>query len=222
MDQRLRDAWKNFIRADDYEAHMAAVGQAKANATLVVEYFAANPPQPDAAVLFLGAGTGQMFDLVAPDFLVPYRNTFVDINSAYLRLLRERLGHFEDLRFATVEDDVEQTALKPGFDLVVAVLLLEHVDWRKAVYTIARLSTARVLVVTQENLGSEVSAMSANREVPGTMNVFREIHPELIQPQALQNELRSHGFLLAYQAEKIVADGKKMLATGFAKPSPGS
>jgi hypothetical protein len=44
MDNRLRDPWKNSIRAEDYDAHMAAVGQAQANALLVADYFAANRP----------------------------------------------------------------------------------------------------------------------------------------------------------------------------------
>jgi hypothetical protein len=45
--------------------------------------------------------------------------------------------------------------------------------------------------VTQENPERQASAMTPNREVPGTMNVFREIHPELISRPALQTEFRS-------------------------------
>jgi len=44
MDNRLRDPRKNSIRAEDYDVHMAAVGQAQANALLVADYFAANRP----------------------------------------------------------------------------------------------------------------------------------------------------------------------------------
>ena len=221
MDKRLRDAWSNFIRAEDYEAHMAAVGQAQANALLVAEYFAAAPPQPGAEILFLGAGTGQMFDFVSPAFLAPYRTTFADINPAYFGRLSERLSPFKDLRYRTVEDDVEQTALQPGFGLVAAVLLLEHVDWRKAVNTIARLSVGKALVVLQKNPESLLSAMTPDREVPGTMNLFREIHPELVPQLALQEEFRALGFVLTHQAEKIVADRKRMIATGFARLSQG-
>ena len=69
MTKALRDAWANLIRAEDYEAHMAAVGQAQANAHLVADYFLQAPLLPGARILFLGAGTGQVFDYVSPAFL---------------------------------------------------------------------------------------------------------------------------------------------------------
>lgn len=217
MNQKLRDAWSRLIHAEDYEKHMAAVGQAEANARLVSEYFLAAPLEADARILFLGAGTGQMFDFVSPGFLVPYQTTFADINSTYLQRLRERLATSWEIRHVTIEDDIEQGALQPGFDLVVAVLVLEHVDWRKGVAEACRLSNSRIFVVNQENPESLATSMTPHREVPGTMNVFREIHPELIRVVELREEFRAHGFALSYAAEKTVADGKKMIASGFKK-----
>lgn len=72
MSSRLCEAWTTIILAEDYEAHMAAAGQAQANAKLVAEYLAAQAPQEGASLLFLGAGTGQMFDIVQPTILFPY------------------------------------------------------------------------------------------------------------------------------------------------------
>ncbi len=66
MDERLREAWTTIIQAEDYDAHMCAVGQAQANAGLVLELFRERPPHRGAKILFAGAGTGQMFDFVAP------------------------------------------------------------------------------------------------------------------------------------------------------------
>ena len=40
----VRDAWTKTILAADYETHMAAVGQAQANASLVAELFKLDPP----------------------------------------------------------------------------------------------------------------------------------------------------------------------------------
>jgi hypothetical protein len=37
MDRYLREAWTHIVLADDLDAHMAAVGQAQANAALVGE-----------------------------------------------------------------------------------------------------------------------------------------------------------------------------------------
>jgi len=132
MSTDLRNAWQTLINADDYERHMAAVGQAEANALLVRDYFAHTPLPPEAKILFLGAGAGQMFDYISPEFLRPYRTTFTDLNLTYLERLHRRIHNYPGLRFEIVTDDIEQTRLQPGYFAIVAVLLLEHVDWRKA------------------------------------------------------------------------------------------
>jgi ubiquinone/menaquinone biosynthesis C-methylase UbiE len=211
----LREAWTAIIRAEDYETHMAAVGQAQANAQLVADYFRARPPSPDAAVLFVGAGTGQMFDFVSPAFLLPYRTTFADINAGYLQRLSARLAAVEGLRRTTVVDDVEKSRLAPGFDAVVAVLVLEHVDWRKAVATMSRLAAERVFVITQENPPALATPMTESRTIPGTMNIFKEVHSQLIAASEIEAEFERHGFARDYAAEKIVADEKKMTGFGF-------
>ena len=216
MSSKLREAWITIIRAEDYEAHMAAVGQAQANAKLVAEYLAAQSPGAGASLLFLGAGTGQMFDFVSPTVLLPYQTTFADINAAYLRRLDERLHEVEGLRYATVLDDVEKPGLIPGFDTVLTVLLLEHVDWRKAVSTIGGLAGERTFVVIQENPATLTTAITP-RGIPGTMKIFTEVHPTLIPRIELITEFARHGFALNYLAEKTVAEGKRMLALGFAR-----
>ena len=48
--RELHDAWSRTITAEDYEAHMAAIGQAQANAALVAEYLQAQPPSYKKAV----------------------------------------------------------------------------------------------------------------------------------------------------------------------------
>lgn len=217
MSTPLREAWTSIIRPEDYEAHMAAVGQAQANAKLVTEYFQQQALEAGATVLFMGAGTGQMFDFVSPAFLRPYRTTFADIHPGYLKRLEQRLRSAEGLRYATVVDDVERTALSGTFNLVVAVLLLEHVPWRKAVGVMCRLAMKKVFVVIQENPPELPTSLTPNRRIPGSMNIFSEIHPTLIPRQALLDEFRSYGFQACYSAERSVADDKKMLAISFGK-----
>ena len=136
MREQLRQAWSKTVTPDDYETHMAAVGQAQANAALVAEYLQARPPSRHAAVLFAGAGTGQMFDYVSPAMLLPFSITFTDINARYLNRLRTRLADTPGLRYSTVVEDLERTTLSRRFDLVLAVLFLEHLDWRAAITTL--------------------------------------------------------------------------------------
>jgi hypothetical protein len=71
------------------------------------------------------------------------------------------------------------------------------------------------LVVIQENPRDDMMALTAVREIPETMKVFREVHPSLIPSADLQSEMKKHGFRHTYSAQKLVADGKKMLALGF-------
>jgi hypothetical protein len=78
MDRRIREAWLNGISPDDYDTHMAAVGQAQANAGLVAELLEAHPPTAGASILFVGAGTGQLFDYASPEMLKPLQSTFSD------------------------------------------------------------------------------------------------------------------------------------------------
>jgi hypothetical protein len=213
MDKPLREAWTTIVRPDDYETHMAAIGQAQANAKLVEEYFAKAPLSVDDSILFMGAGTGQMFNFVSHEFLLPYQTTFSDINGAYLKWLSERLKNAENLRYEMVVDDVEQSRLTKTFSLVLAVLLLEHVDWRKGIATLCKLASNAIFVVIQENPPNLPVAYAVNRL--GTMKIFAELHPTLIPSAQLEAEFNLHAFRKNYAAERTVADGKKMIALGF-------
>jgi hypothetical protein len=213
--RELRDAWSRTITAEDYEAHMAAIGQAQANAALVAEYLQAQPPSRHASVLFAGAGTGQMFEYVSPEILLPFNVTFTDINAGFLNRLRTRIARTPALRYSTVVDDLEHTTLSRRFDLVVAVLVLEHVVWRAALATLCNLTERELFVVIQENPPNDAMSLTAIREIPETMKVFREVHPTRIPSSDLQSEMKKQGFRRTYSAHKMVADGKKMQALGF-------
>jgi hypothetical protein len=215
MRQQLREAWSKLITAEDYEAHMVAVGQAQANAALVCEYLQAHPPAPDSALLFAGAGTGQMFDFFSPETVLPFNVTFTEINAGYLNRLRTRLTRFPGLRYAIFVDDLERTALAKPFDLALPVLVLQHVDWHPAVLTLCALTKRKLFLIIQENPLELATAMTANRTIPRTMRVFTQIHPALIPAAELKSEMRRVGLTESYAAQKLVADGKKMLAFGF-------
>src|SRR5713101_7078807 len=130
----LRELWRRHIAADDYERHMAAVGQAEANAGLIQELFRDHAPPPGARLLFAGAGTGQCFDYLPANIVAPFRTTFSDINPGYLDRLSARI-HGVD--FTTAVDDIESSQLAGAFDLAIVILVLEHVHWRKAVAGLA-------------------------------------------------------------------------------------
>jgi 2-polyprenyl-3-methyl-5-hydroxy-6-metoxy-1,4-benzoquinol methylase len=220
MSTRLREAWTSLVKAEDYEAHMAEAGQAQANANLVVEYFRSQPTERGAPLLFVGAGTGQMFDFAPPSFLLPFQTTFTDINPEYLQRLAARLRGVEGLRHTEVVDDIEESRLTGGFQVVLGVLVLEHVAWRRAVATMCRLAVERALVVIQENPPTLTTAITLHRTIVGTMNVFRDCGPVLVPRPEVEAEFGRQGFAPNYFAERLVADDKRMLALGFERRSP--
>ncbi len=216
MAMTLAEAWRGAIAAADYEEHMRAAGQAQANAGLVDRFLREAPPGADSAILVAGAGTGQMFDYLERAALYPFRTTFTDINPAFLERLAERVGGDPRLRFETVLDDVEASGLKGGFALAIAVLVLEHVDWRKAVATLCRVAS-RVFVVIQENAGG-----AAHVRVPvGSVAVLLEAHPHEVPRSDLERAFTAAGFAAVRDVAAAVADGKRMIAIEFAARAAG-
>jgi SAM-dependent methyltransferase len=111
------------IPADEYEAHMSAVGQSAALRAMFFRVYSERKPRRLAV---LGCTTGsdlQLVDAAATELAVG-----VDINPAYLEIARGRLTALGP-RLQLVEADVLRVELPPaGFDLVHAALVLEYVD----------------------------------------------------------------------------------------------
>jgi SAM-dependent methyltransferase len=202
----LREAWARFVTAEDYEQHMAAVGQAQANASLVAELVAAAASPAGSRVLIAGAGTGQIFEYSPPTLFDHVRLTCSDLNPAFLEKLRARCPCI------TAVDDIEESHLDPGFSLIVVVLVLEHVDWRKALASLARLRPEQVVIVIQRNPEGPLP----HRERAGTMRLFgTEVEPTLIDAREVIAEFARLGFGLRLQSERPVLDGKTMVGLLF-------
>lgn len=195
------------IRADDYETHMAAAGQAPANAELVSECLR---NAPAGAVLVAGAGTGQMFDYLDPATFDRFQTTFTDINPAYLDVLASRLP--ANTQAETVVDDIEDSRVAGPFALAMAVLVLEHVAWRRAVRTLCRLAP-RVFVVIQQN---PPGAAMVQPPV-GTVAVLLEVPPHAVPREELEAQFARHGFALARESGRTAAGGKRMVGLEFAE-----
>jgi hypothetical protein len=131
MDSSLRVAWTQVVTADDYEQHMAAVGQAQAAAALTAEIVRESGLRAKSRILMLGAGTGQMFDFIDPALLRPFELICTDLNPTFLARLRARLNTL-GLRPVLVVDDIEKSAIAGSVDLLLATLLFEQLDWVQA------------------------------------------------------------------------------------------
>ena len=213
MDPELRRAWTEIVTADDYERHMAAIGQAQAGAELMTWMLA--EVAVGGRVTIAGAGTGQMFDFLDPDLFRPYRLTFADLNPKYLDRLRERLAR-QTMDAHVVEDDIEQSRLVPGMDLLAATLLLEHIDWRRGVEAFVSLRSALCGVVIQENPPEFKSAVPPGRTLPPSLaKAVETAHATLVPRAELIEAMEARGFRLRAVEARDVADGKRLVGLLF-------
>jgi len=215
MDPELRRAWTEIVTPEDYERHMATIGQAQAAAQLTAWAIGAAGLAAGDAVTVAGAGTGQMLDYLDRETLLPYRLSFGDLNPAYLELLRGRLAR-NGIAGEVVEDDFEQTRLAAGPALLLATLLLEHIEWRCGVESIARLRPRACAIVIQENPPGMATAVTPGRVVPPSIaQAMQTAHATLVPRDELVAAIAGRGYELAATEAREVADGKRLVGLLF-------
>jgi hypothetical protein len=192
--------WRGSITIEDYERHMAATGQPRANAELVAELLRERAPASSATVWFAGAGTGQIFDDFPLELLAPYRVICTDINPIFLRRLAERFP------CEIAVDDIECPALAGPYEIAIVILVLEHVDWRRAVGGLCGIAR-RVFVVIQQNPEGLVA-----RALGGTMSLVRG---QLLRADELTAEFETRGFQMVRTSARAVREGKSMVGMEF-------
>ncbi len=213
MERSLKHAWAEIIQAEDYEQHMSNVGQAQANAELVMDLLEASQLITGDRVLFAGAGPGQMFDFVSHEFLLPYEVTFTDINARFLDRLKRRVTQAGLTRFTVEIDDIEATRLKGPFAAAVVVLVLEHVDWRRALGQLVALKCRWLFLIIQRNPAEMETMVAPNRKLIGSLKEASEGEkPTLLEEIELTGHLESLGFRLERSQNRAVLDGKRCVA----------
>jgi hypothetical protein len=206
-----------IVTGADYDQHMAAIGQAQAGADLAVEFLRAAALSEGARVVIAGAGTGQALDYVDANLLRPFRLTFTDLNPAFLARLAERLVQY-GLVATVLEDDIEQTAIEPAPDLLLATLLLEHIDWQRGVDAIAALRPGACGIVIQENPVGMTSAVTPGRQLPPSMAKAVEIaHATLVPREDLVAAFAARGYVRKETWTREVADGKRLVGLLFVR-----
>ncbi|MGO9230963.1 MAG: class I SAM-dependent methyltransferase [Bryobacteraceae bacterium] len=215
MDTSLRRAWTEIVTGDDLDQHLAAIGQAQAGAELARRILHAAAPPAGGRVVIAGAGTGQMLDLIDPAVLRPFRLTFTDLNPAFLARLSERLAR-HGLNATILEDDIERPAIEPAPDLLLATLLLEHIDWQRGVEAMAGLRPAACGIVIQENPEGMSSAITPGRRRPPSLaKAFESAHITPVPRKELIAAFASRGYRRQDTWTREVADGKRLVGSLF-------
>ncbi len=195
MDPALRRAWTQIVTPDDYDAHMSAIGQAQAAAALTACLINAAQLPTASRITIAGAGTGQLLDFLDPEILRPHRLTYSDINPNFLARLRDRLAS-HNLDGNILLDDIERTALPPRPQLLLATLLLEHIDPQLALASIAQLKPKTLAIILQENPSDMASAVTPGRALPPSIAKAIEAgaSPSLIARDQLISTFAAHGY----------------------------
>lgn len=217
MDDSLRLAWTQIVTPEDYDKHMAEIGQAQAAAVLTRSIIETSVTRDCSRVLIVGAGTGQMLDFLDPALLCPFRITCTDLNRSFLARLEQRLLS-AGIRATLLEDDIEHTALDAGWDLLLATLLLEHVDWHRAVEVIASLRPKACGIIVQENPEGMSSAVTPGRPIPLSIAKAIEIaHPTLVPRNEPIAAFDDRGYHCRATFVQEVADRKHLVAMLFTR-----
>ncbi len=215
-----KDAWLHIVRPAELDTHMAAVGQAEANARIVKKLLGRLPLKRGARLLVHGCGTCQMFDYIDPSLLAHLHMTFADVSEEMLDATRVRLRRLPELTYEVIVDDIESSAIREPFDAVLLAMVLLHVDWRRSLAQMLSLDPRWVMVVEQEQpAGTPI--VSASRPVPESIRRFSEIaRPELIKRGELIRVMKESGYGVSEICERAVPDGKTMVGYCFRRVSP--
>jgi hypothetical protein len=146
--------------------------------------------------------------------------TYTDLNPTFLARLKERLGK-HGLSALIVADDIENTALMGAPHLVVATLVLEHIDWRKGVEVIAALGPAACGIIIQENPSGMTSAVTPGRHVLASIaEAVQMAQPKLVPYKELLSAFEARGYRCTITDAREVADGKRLVASLFLARNP--
>lgn len=185
MDENLRKAWTDVVIADELDAHLDDLGQAKVNAGIVYKMISDFPLPEKSRILMPGCGTGQIFDYLSPGILSYYTWSFTDINQSFINKLSERLCGFKLKDFSCYIDDIESTLLSEEFDGVIPVLVLEQLDWKKGIKTITEYNPRYIYLIIQEQ-SQNAETITVNVQSRDSIRRLSEMaNPQLVPREQL-------------------------------------
>lgn len=210
MDPGERKGWSEIVLAADIDRHMAENGQAPVMAELLCEMLQAMPVAKPGKILFAGAGTGQFIDYVSPEVFADFTMVFSDLTDRFRPLLEQRLAPCRTLHWQWRQDDIERTQLSGPFDAVVISMVLQHVEWTRAIDSIISLVPQKMYIVEQRN-DRGGHAVTKSRELAPSIRTFAEVaNPALVPEPLLTRKLQGLGFEKALHLERAVPDDKTL------------
>ena len=217
MDPGERKGWTEVITPEDLDIHLKDIGQAEANAKIILKMFSDSPLQKGSKIWVPGCGTCQMFDFFEPDDIGDLEYVFSDINSSFFELIESRMKNFPGVKYKALIDDLENSNIDDEFGGILAVLLLEHIEWKKGIDAFIRLKPINIYLIIQEQEDSK-KFVTTDRELRPSIKEFSKIaHPKLVKRNELVAYLMNRKYKLGRTIEKKVPDNKMMIGLIFNK-----
>ena len=197
----VANPWLNVPLAD-YEGHMLQpeVAQLGVLADLFEEALVTCRPE-SVAILGIAGGNG----LERIDSAITNRVVGIDINSAYLDVVRQRFPRIAGLELHSVDLSKATAAIEP-VKLVHAAVVFEHAGTERCMENALRLvaSGGALSVVLQlpSEAGTEVAAtpFASIQELKGAF--------QLIAPSDFQRMLAARGFARVHETHRPLPAGK--------------
>lgn len=207
----MNNPWLDIPEVD-YIGHMSspAVGQRPVLARLLRDVLESVRP---AVVLVLGGSTGNGLEHVDP--AVTSRVVVVDINSRYLRSLRERLPNPSFALDVRCGDLADVELGSDVYDLVHAGLILEYVAWPLLLPRVAsalRLGGVFNVVVQTPSASSQAVTQTMFTSLQVLVPLFR-----FVDPTALVDAARGQGLCLQARRSETLPAGKSFEVLRFVK-----
>lgn len=194
---------------------MDDLGQAEVNAEIVGKMVEDFLLPKGSKILMPGCGTGQIFDYLSPNLFKEYEMVFTDINLEFLEKLSGRLSDTPIGHFRCHVDDLESTHLDEEFDGIIPVLVLEQLDWNKALKTLIEYKPQYIYLIIQEQWDG-VETITVNVKSRESILKFSEMaNPQLVPRDRLIKCLSESHYHLSKTYEREVPNSKRMVGLVF-------
>jgi len=206
-----KKAWKSTIPADDLDKHMLATKQVQANVKILEKMLNDFPIKEGTNILVPGCGTGQIFDYIDINLFSNYHLTLTDINKEYLKKIDQRFKKNQKISYKIIEDDIEIPKIQQKFDSSILILVLEHIEWKKALENILNLGVNSVYIIIQKQ-DKNKQIVTSYKNIPKSITKFSTItKSQLIDEHKIKQYFKKNGFnLLKSYSEKIM-DNREMI-----------
>lgn len=204
----MSNPWTD-IALSDYENHMSldSVQQLQAMNSIMRDQFEAYPV--DTAMV-LGVAGGNGLEHVRRD---KYKTVYgVDINSDYLKVVKERYSNLDGVLECLQTDLINEYDKLPDSQLVIANLLVEYIGYEAFMKAVMRVRPLYISCVIQIN--TDEAAWVSDSPYLHAFDRLDEVHCQM-EEQALTDAMEKTGYRKILVQSNPMPNGKALVRIDF-------